>query len=110
MVGASYVSGKAGVDALGLCLAREFAPWGIRSMTIAPGGVDTEMLRHNTDAKLTAYIEKMYVHPRRLGKPAEFAALAMHIVDNDFLNGSVIRFDGGVHMPFLRGETRERET
>jgi NAD(P)-dependent dehydrogenase (short-subunit alcohol dehydrogenase family) len=104
MVGASYVSGKAGVDALGLCLAREFAPWGIRSMTIAPGGIDTEMLRYNSDAKLNAYIEKMYVHPRRLGKPAEFAALAMHIVDNDFLNGSVIRLDGGVHMPFIRGE------
>ena len=77
------------------------------------GGVDTEILRHNTDAKLTAYIEKMYVHPRRLGKPAEFAALALHIVDNDFLNGSVIRFDGGVHMPFIRGElerTRDVKT
>jgi NAD(P)-dependent dehydrogenase (short-subunit alcohol dehydrogenase family) len=104
MAGAAYVAGKAGVDALSLCLAREFAPWGIRSMTIAPGGVDTEMLRHNTDARLEAYIEKMFVHPRRLGRPAEFGALAMHIIQNDFLNGSVIRFAGGVHMPFIRGE------
>lgn len=104
MVGAAYVGSKAGVDALSLCLARELAGWGIRVMTISPGGINTEMLRHNADDDLETYISRMFLHPLRLGRPDEFAALAMHIVENDFLNGSVIRLDGGVHMPFLRGE------
>jgi len=102
MVGASYVASKAGVDALALCIARELAPWGIRSMTIAPGGIDTDMLRHNMNDTLDAYMRRMFLHPRRLGRPDEFAALAVHVIENEFLNGSVIRLDGGVHMPFLR--------
>ncbi len=97
--GAPYGAAKAGIDALALTLAREFAPWRIRVVTIAPGGVDTEMMRANSGPETYAFMERVYVQPRRLGRPDEFASLAREIIENEFLNGCVYRFDGGVRAP-----------
>ncbi|MEQ1882879.1 MAG: SDR family NAD(P)-dependent oxidoreductase [Burkholderiales bacterium] len=107
MVGAAYVSSKAGVDALTLSLAREFSPWGIRVMTIVPGAVDTEMMRAAAGPESYEYMEKGYVYPRRMGKPGEFAGLAVHIIENDFLNGTRIRLDGGLRVYFTGGFVRK---
>ncbi|HLY55219.1 MAG TPA: SDR family NAD(P)-dependent oxidoreductase [Stellaceae bacterium] len=101
-IGAAYAASKGGVNALTLSLAREFAGWGIRVMTIAPGSVDTEMLRDGLTPDAEAMIAGGYVFPRRMGRPEEFASLAVHLCENDYMNGSIVRFDGGVRRNALR--------
>ena len=93
---AGYVAAKAGVAALSLAMAREFAPQGIRVMAIAPGLMDTPMLA----GIKREYRETMVAHvpfPRRFGRPEEFARLVGEICANQMLNGSTIRLDGGLH-------------
>ena len=80
-----------------LPLAREFAPHLIRVMTIAPGIFETPMmagLPQDAQDSLAAQVP----HPSRLGRPAEYAALARHIVENAMLNGETIRLDGAIRM------------
>jgi NAD(P)-dependent dehydrogenase (short-subunit alcohol dehydrogenase family) len=101
-IGAAYSASKGGVNALGLSLAREFSPWGIRVMTVAPGGTDTDRLREHATPEFYEAMKQQYVFPKRLGKPSEFADLAVHICENGFLNGSLIRFDGGIRRNDLR--------
>jgi NAD(P)-dependent dehydrogenase (short-subunit alcohol dehydrogenase family) len=94
----AYAASKGGVAAMTLPAARDLAPSGIRVVTIAPGLFDTPllgMLPAEARAALTANI----VHPKRLGDPAEYAALVEHIATNPYLNGEVIRLDGGLRMP-----------
>ncbi len=94
---AAYASSKGGVAALTLPAARELAQFGIRVMAIAPGIFGTPMLRalpQETQDSLGASVP----FPKRLGEPEEFAALAMHIVANGYLNGEVIRIDGAIRM------------
>lgn len=111
-VGVAYTAAKAGVNALALSLAREFAGWGIRVMTIAPGGSDTELFRNNATAEISEKIASGFVFPQRLGRPQEFGALVAHVCENSFLNGSLIRFDGAVRrndiLPILDPQTLTR--
>ena len=94
---ASYASSKAGVVGLTLPLARELARHGIRVMTIAPGVFATPMM-DTIPKKAREQLEAGVPYPKRLGNPNEFAKLVMHIIDNSYLNGEVIRLDGAIRM------------
>jgi NAD(P)-dependent dehydrogenase (short-subunit alcohol dehydrogenase family) len=94
---ASYSASKAGINGITLPIAREFAPLGIRVMTIAPGLFLTPLLMALPEKVLDS-LGKMVPFPNRLGKPTEFAVLARHIVENPMLNGEVIRLDGAIRM------------
>jgi NAD(P)-dependent dehydrogenase (short-subunit alcohol dehydrogenase family) len=94
---ASYSSSKAGVVGLTLPLARELARHGIRVMTIAPGVFATPMMQ-GIPEKAREQLEAGVPYPKRLGNPDEFAKLVIHIIDNAYLNGEVIRLDGAICM------------
>ena len=94
---AAYAASKGGVVAMTLAIARDLSRDGIRVMTIAPGIFETPMLlgmpREVQDA-----LGKMVPFPSRLGRPAEYAGLVRHIIENEMLNGEVIRLDGAIRM------------
>lgn len=94
---AAYAASKAGVNGMTLPIAREFAKLGIRVMTIAPGIFDTPMLQGMSD-EIRASLGAQIPFPSRLGRPDEYAALAKHILENEVLNGEVIRLDGAIRM------------
>ena len=94
---AGYASSKAGVVGLTLPVARELARFGIRVMAVAPGIMETPMLT-GMPQEVQDSLGQMVPFPSRLGKPAEFAALVRHIIENPYLNGEVIRFDGAIRM------------
>jgi NAD(P)-dependent dehydrogenase (short-subunit alcohol dehydrogenase family) len=94
---AAYAASKGGVVAMTLPIARELARFGIRVMTIAPGIFETPMLM-GMPPDVQATLGKMVPFPPRLGKPAEYAALVRHIIENEMLNGEVIRLDGAIRM------------
>jgi NAD(P)-dependent dehydrogenase (short-subunit alcohol dehydrogenase family) len=94
---AAYASSKGGVVALTLPVARELARFGVRVMTIAPGIMETPMLL-GMPPEVQDALGKTVPFPSRMGKPAEFAALVKTIVENAYLNGEVIRLDGGIRM------------
>lgn len=94
---ASYASSKAGVVGLTLPLARELTRHGIRVMAIAPGVFATPMMDTIPD-KAREQLEMAVPYPKRLGEPSEFAKLVLHIIDNSYLNGEVIRLDGAIRM------------
>lgn len=94
---AAYAASKAGVVGLTLPVAREFAQHQIRVVGIAPGIFDTPMLAGLPEAARES-LGKQVPFPSRLGRPAEYAALARHIVENQMLNGEVIRLDGAIRM------------
>jgi 3-hydroxyacyl-CoA dehydrogenase/3-hydroxy-2-methylbutyryl-CoA dehydrogenase len=98
---AAYSSSKGGVVSLSLTLAREFANNGIRIMSILPGIMDTPMMLRLDELKRERLAQQI-PFPARLGKPAEFASLACHIIQNPYLNGEYIRLDGGLRMGFGR--------
>jgi NAD(P)-dependent dehydrogenase (short-subunit alcohol dehydrogenase family) len=94
---AAYASSKGGVAALTLPAARELAQFGIRVVAIAPGIFATPMLRalpQDAQDSLGASVP----FPQRLGEPSEYAELALHIVQNGYLNGETIRIDGALRM------------
>jgi NAD(P)-dependent dehydrogenase (short-subunit alcohol dehydrogenase family) len=95
---AAYASSKGGVVALTLVVARDLAARLIRCCTIAPGTFDTPMLALLPEEARQALADQI-PHPKRLGKPSEFAALVQHIVENPALNGETIRLDGALRMP-----------
>jgi NAD(P)-dependent dehydrogenase (short-subunit alcohol dehydrogenase family) len=94
---AAYAASKGGVVALTLPVAREFAQHQIRVASIAPGIFDTPMLAGLPEAARES-LGKQVPFPSRLGRPAEYAALARHIVENQMINGEVIRLDGAIRM------------
>ena len=94
---AAYAASKAGVNGMTLPIARELARFGIRVMTIAPGIFDTPMLQGMSEEIRTS-LGQQIPFPSRLGKPEEYAALVRHIVENEVLNGEVIRLDGAIRM------------
>ena len=94
---AAYAASKAGVNGMTLPIARELARFGIRVVTIAPGIFDTPMLQGMSD-EIRASLGAQIPFPPRLGRPDEYAALAMHIIENEVLNGEVIRLDGAIRM------------
>ena len=95
---AAYAASKAGVAGLTLPAARELARFGIRVMTIAPGIFATPMMAA-MPAEVQDSLGATVPFPPRLGDPAEFAALVLHICANTMLNGEVIRLDGALRMP-----------
>ena len=94
---AAYAASKGGIVALTLPVARELARSGIRCVTIAPGIMETPMLM-GMPQEVQDSLGKMVPFPSRMGRPAEFAALVRHIVENSYLNGEVIRLDGAIRM------------
>ncbi|QYJ15012.1 putative oxidoreductase [Rubrobacter xylanophilus DSM 9941] len=94
---AAYSASKGGVVAMTLPVARELAEHGIRVVTIAPGIFDTPMLAALPEAARES-LGRQVPFPPRLGRPGEYAALARHIVENEMLNGEVIRLDGALRM------------
>lgn len=94
---AAYSASKGGVVGMTLPIAREFASQGIRVNTIAPGLIGTPLLL-NMPQEVQDSLSATVPFPKRLGKPEEFASLAMHIVDNTLINGEVIRLDGAIRM------------
>jgi len=94
---AAYSASKGGVVGLTLPVARELARYGIRVVTIAPGLFDTPMLAGLPEPARQS-LGQQVPFPSRLGNPAEYAALARHIVENSMLNGEVIRLDGAIRM------------
>ncbi len=94
----AYAASKAGVVGMTLPLAREFARFGIRVMTIAPGVFETPMLSNQITPEIAASLAAAIPFPARLGRPAEFAQLVVSIAQNAFLNGETIRLDGAQRM------------
>lgn len=94
---AAYSASKGGVVGMTLPIARELARFGIRVMTIAPGIFDTPMLAGLPEPARQS-LGQQVPFPPRLGRPAEYAALARHIIENEMLNGEVIRLDGAIRM------------
>jgi NAD(P)-dependent dehydrogenase (short-subunit alcohol dehydrogenase family) len=94
---APYASSKAGVVGLTLVAARDLASKLVRVATIAPGVFDTPILDH-IDPEVKAALEGGVPNPRRLGHPAEYAHMALAILENPYLNGETIRLDGAIRM------------
>jgi NAD(P)-dependent dehydrogenase (short-subunit alcohol dehydrogenase family) len=94
----AYAASKGGVVAMTLPAARDLAADRIRVCTIAPGLFDTPLLA-GLPEEARAALGGQVPHPARLGLPEEYAALAAHIVENQMLNGEVIRLDGALRMP-----------
>lgn len=93
----AYAASKGGVASMTLPLAREFARHGIRVATIAPGLFDTPMMAGLPEEARKSLGDQV-PFPSRLGRPEEYAALVRHVVENDMLNGEVIRLDGAIRM------------
>ena len=94
---AAYASSKGGIVGLTLPAARDLAQYGIRVNTIAPGIVETPMLA-TVSEEFRAGLAAGVPFPQRLGRPDEFAQLALAIIEHDYLNGEVIRMDGALRM------------
>ena len=94
---AAYSASKGGVVALTLPAAREFSQFGIRVNAIAPGIFATPMLASLPDEAQQSLAAQV-PFPKLLGKPEQYAELAMHIISNRYLNGEVIRIDGAMRM------------
>lgn len=94
---AAYSASKGGVVSMTLPAARELARFGIRVVTIAPGIMGTPMMTAMPQ-EVQDSLAQQIPFPKRLGKPSEYAELALHIVENSLLNGCVIRLDGAIRM------------
>jgi NAD(P)-dependent dehydrogenase (short-subunit alcohol dehydrogenase family) len=93
----AYAASKGGVAAMTLPVARELARHGVRVVAIAPGIFDTPMLAGLPEAARES-LGKQIPFPQRLGRPEEFAALVRHIIENEMLNGEVIRLDAAIRL------------
>jgi NAD(P)-dependent dehydrogenase (short-subunit alcohol dehydrogenase family) len=94
---AAYSASKAGVVGMTLPVARDLAAEGIRVNTILPGIFDTPLLIAMPDHVRQA-LGAQVPFPQRLGRPAEYAALALHMIENGYLNGETVRLDGAIRM------------
>lgn len=93
----AYSASKGGVVAMTLPAARELAQHAIRVNTVAPGLIATPLLL-NMPQEVQDSLAATVTFPKRLGKPEEFAALVLHIIENGMINGEVIRLDGALRM------------
>jgi NAD(P)-dependent dehydrogenase (short-subunit alcohol dehydrogenase family) len=93
-----YASAKAGIVGMTIVAARDLASHQIRVCTIAPGTFDTPILQR-VKPEVRDGLANAIPHPRRLGRPDEFAMLAQQIIENPMLNGETIRLDGAIRMP-----------
>lgn len=94
----SYSASKGAITALTLPMARDLGRHGIRAVTIAPSLFETRMTSVMSP-KVRKNLEATFVFPRRGGRPDEFASTARHCIENEMLNGTVIRLDGATRMP-----------
>ena len=94
---AAYAASKGGVVGMTLPIARDLARHGIRHVTIAPGIFGTPML-FAMPQEVQDALAASVPFPSRLGTPADYAKLVRHILDNDMLNGEVIRLDGAIRL------------
>jgi NAD(P)-dependent dehydrogenase (short-subunit alcohol dehydrogenase family) len=94
---AAYAASKGGIVSLTLPAAREFAQFGIRVNAIAPGLFFTPLLQGLSEEAIQN-LSSAIPFPKRLGDASEFAKLVLHIIDNRYMNGEVIRIDGGLRM------------
>lgn len=94
---AAYAASKGGIASLTLPLARELGQHGIRVVAIAPGVFDTPMMQVAPE-KMRQSLSDQIPFPHRLGQPAEFASLVCHVLENNMLNGCVLRLDGALRM------------
>ncbi len=104
----AYSASKAGVAGMTLPVARELAQHGIRVMTIAPGIFDTPMLAALPEEARES-LSKQVPSPPRPGRPGDYAALVKHIIENEMLNGEIIRLDARCTWPPGRGSYRGRD-
>ena len=95
---AAYAASKGGIVGMTLPIARDLARNGIRNMTIAPGIFGTPML-FGMPQEVQDALAAGVPFPSRLGTPQDYAKLARHIIENDMLNGEVIRLDGAIRLP-----------
>ena len=93
----AYSASKGGVVAMTLPAARELAQYGIRVNTVAPGLIGTPLLL-NMPQSVQDSLAATVPFPKRFGRPDEFAALVLHIIENEMINGEVIRLDGALRM------------
>lgn len=93
----AYAASKGAIASLTLPAAREFAQFGIRVLAIAPGLFATPMM-FILPEDVQESLGKSVPFPQRLGRPDEFAKLVMHMIDNEMLNGEVVRLDGALRM------------
>ena len=94
---AAYSASKGGIVGMTLPIARDLAEVGIRVCTIAPGLFDTPLMGMLPEPARQS-LARQVPFPSRLGRPAEYAALACHIIENVMLNGETIRLDGAIRM------------
>ncbi|WP_286801636.1 SDR family NAD(P)-dependent oxidoreductase [Marinobacter sp. UBA2498] len=94
---AAYAASKGGLVSLTIQLAREFAQFGVRVMSVAPGIFLTPLL-YTASQEVQESLAKSIPFPQRLGQPDEFADLVQHIIGNRYLNGEVIRLDGATRL------------
>ncbi|MEZ0223438.1 MAG: SDR family NAD(P)-dependent oxidoreductase [Alphaproteobacteria bacterium] len=94
---AAYSASKGGIVGMTLPAARELSRFGIRVVTIAPGLIGTPMLL-SMPKEVQDSLVATTLFPKRLGKPEEFAKLALHIIENAMINGETIRLDGAVRL------------
>jgi NAD(P)-dependent dehydrogenase (short-subunit alcohol dehydrogenase family) len=93
----AYAASKGGIVAMTLPIAREFAKLGIRVVAIAPGIFDTPLLA-GLPEQARVSLGQQVPFPSRLGRPTEYGALVRHVLENEMLNGEVIRLDGALRM------------
>ncbi|WP_022980606.1 SDR family NAD(P)-dependent oxidoreductase [Ideonella sp. B508-1] len=93
----AYAASKAGIAGMTLPLARDLAQFGVRVCTLAPGLFATPLMKELPE-EVQQRLAESIPFPRRLGRPEEFAELALHVVRNGHLNGEVIRLDGALRM------------
>lgn len=93
----AYSASKGGIVGMTLPAARDLARNGIRVVAIAPGAVETPMMEGVRD-DIREAIENNVPFPSRMAKPEEFGKLVLHIVENGYLNGTVVRLDGGARL------------
>ena len=94
----AYAASKSGIVGMTLPMARDLARSGIRVNTIAPGIMGTPMLLAMPDSVQESLIDKIQF-PKRMGLPSEFGRLALHMIENSYLNGETIRLDAAIRMP-----------
>lgn len=96
----AYTASKAGVIGMTLGLARDLAVVGIRVNTVVPGLFDTPIYGSGPEVEeFKTHLARDVVFPRRLGAADEFAQMALAILENPYMNGEVVRVDGGIRMP-----------
>ena len=93
----AYASSKGGIVGMNLPAARDLAQYGIRVNTIAPGIIETPMLA-GVEEKFRQALAQGVPFPQRLGRPEEYAALALSLIEQDYVNGEVVRLDGALRM------------